>query len=427
MRSWTPSVPRLARLRARVTERTYSCSSSSSSQNANTGSKVNQTSNNAATSSATTSKLRLAMNARKLLGAGGSDGSGRLAMRRESILASHVGKKSVSSISTKQNRHADTTDGLSSSAAAFIANPHAFRPVHLYQPQYALHASFTPAHMPLPVHLGIQTYYKPDSRMKDAAMFTANEEKTRVTAINNIVKVAQHDKTSRAHRKRMTNLREHLATVANLSTNPELAASLSATHPSQTKPAETFDQEEQSTLFDGFYSNAFGPSSEFSRSTTFDEMVSARLGHNGHAKAKELTPLQQADRAWDKVLAQMDSAVAAGSPEVPAPRRTTSDLSISEAVSEVESLLGQLGLGNVTIDSTTPASSFLRRPSMRRVGRIEQMAFRPSRVSMIGADVQIDQVAWMDSVKRKRKKKISKHKYKKRRKATRAERKKLGK
>ena len=38
-----------------------------------------------------------------------------------------------------------------------------------------------------------------------------------------------------------------------------------------------------------------------------------------------------------------------------------------------------------------------------------------------------EDVIEMDSVKRKRKKKISKHKYKKRRKATRAERKKLGK
>ncbi|KAJ9124732.1 hypothetical protein QFC24_003100 [Naganishia onofrii] len=396
-------------------------------QNANTGSKVNQQSNSTATSSATTSKLRLAMNARKLLGAGGGDGGGRLAMRRESILASHVGRKSISQISTKSNRHADSTDGFSSSAAAFIANPNAFRPVHLYQPQYALHASFTPAHMPLPVHLGIQTYYKPDSRMKDAAMFTASEEKTRALAINNIVKVAKHDKSSRAHRKRMTNLREHLATVANLSTNPALAASLSATHPLQTKPAETFDQEEQPALFDGFYSNTFGPSSEFNRSTTFDEMVSARLGHDGKVAGKALTPSQQADRAWDNVIAQMDSAIAAGNPDVSASNRTPADLSISEAVSEVESLLGQLGLGNATTDSTSSASSFLRRPSTRRVGRIEQMAFRPSRVSMIGADVQIDQVAWMDSVKRKRKKKISKHKYKKRRKATRAERKKLGK
>lgn len=351
------------------------------------------------------------MTARKLLGAGGGDGSGRLAMRRESILASHVGKKSVSPISTKSNRHATTTDGFSSSAAAFIANPNAFRPVHLYQPQYALHASFTPAHMPLPVHLGIQTYYKPDSRMKDGAMFTANEEKTRTTAINNIVKVAAHDK-SRTHRKRMTNVREHLATVANLSTNPALAASLSATHPLQAKPAETFDQEEQPTLFDGFYSNAFGPSSEFNRSTTFDEMVGARLGQDGHgggmAAQKELTPLQQADRAWDKVLAQMDSAITAG--RVAAPARTISNLSISDAVSEVESLLGELGLGNASTGSSSSASSFLRRTSTRRVGRIEQMAFRPSRVSMIGADVQIDQVAWMDSVKRKRKKKISKHK-----------------
>lgn len=281
--------------------------------------------------------------------------------------------------------------------------------------------------MPLPVHLGIQTYYKPDSRMKDAAMFTASEEKTRALAINNIVKVAKHDKSSRAHRKRMTNLREHLATVANLSTNPALAASLSATHPLQTKPAVTFDQEEQPALFDGFYSNTFGPSSEFNRSTTFDEMVNARLGHDGNVAGKALTPSQQADRAWDNVIAQMDSAIAAGNPDISASNRTPADLSISEAVSEVESLLGQLGLGNATTDSTSPASSFLRRPSTRRVGRIEQMAFRPSRVSMIGADVQIDQVAWMDSVKRKRKKKISKHKYKKRRKATRAERKKLGK
>lgn len=359
------------------------------------------------------------MTARKLLGAGGGEGSGRLAMRRESIWASHSGKKSVSTVSAKPGRgmvNANGVEGFTSSAAAFIANPNAFRPVHLYPPQYALHASFTPAHMPLPVHLGIQTYYKPDSRMKDGEMFAPHDENARITAIQNIVKVAGHGNASAGHRKKMTNLREHLATVANLSTHPQLATVLAATHPAQANAVDTlFDQDQQATVFDGFvlgefHSNIFGPSSDINTAKTFDEMVQARLSGQTVEALEELPSLQQADRAWESVLAKMDSAVAVTeSATSTLSNSNTPALSIADAVSEVETLLASLGLG-VSAGTVSSASSFIRRTSTRRVGRIEQMAFRPMRVTMSGADVQMDQMVWMDSVKRKRQKKISKHK-----------------
>lgn len=352
------------------------------------------------------------MNARKLLGAGGVDGSGRLAMRREHIWAAHHGRKAVGKTGRGSSERAE---GFTSAAAAFIADPNAFRPVHLYQPQFALHASFTPAHMPLPVHLGIQTYFKPDKRMRDAAMFAPNDEAKRVKAVENIVKVAEHgNTTTNVHRKRMTNLREHLATVANFSTHPDLADLLDP-NPTQAKLIEiAFDNaQDQTTVFDGFvldgfYANDFGPTSEFNRTTTFDEMVQVRLNGQTAEPTAELSPLQQADLAWETVLEKMKAATSP--PPLASAAKTTPEeqtLTLTTAVSEVESLLASLGLSPSTASS---GSSFIRGTSSRRMGRVAQRAFRPSRVSLVGVDLMIDEIVWMDSVKRKRQKKISKHK-----------------
>lgn len=327
----------------------------------------------------------MAMTARKLLGA---EGSGRLAMRRESLSSRRP---------TKPARSTTAAEGFTSPTAAYIANPHSFRPVHLYAPQYALHASFTPAHMPLPVHLGIQTYYKADSRMEGGEMFGERDEGARRKAIGNLQKVAGNKEGG--FRKRMTNLREHLATVANFSTHPQLASLLTTPLP----PPTTTHEHEPTAVFDGFtlgefHNSAFGPTTDSNTSRTFDEMVHSRLG--GQSVAGEGTPMQEADRAWEAVLGKMDAAVEPVKTQKPA----EPTLSISDAVSEVESLLASLGLAKRT------AKSFIRRSSTRRGGRIEQMALRPMRVTSIGADVSLDQVAWMDSVKRKRQKKISKHK-----------------
>lgn len=346
-------------------------------------------------------------------------------MRRESIWAeahAHQGRKAVSAKSGRGSISGERAEGFTSSAAAFIADPHAFRPVHLYQPQFALHASFTPAHMPLPVHLGIQTYFKPDTRMADAEMFAPNDETKRLKAVENIVKVASHGNASTTHRKRMTNLREHLATVANFSTHPHLA-SLLESNPSaaNAKSAESSFEaaaHDPTVVFEGFaleefHPNDFGPSSEFNRTTTFDEMVQARL--NGRAatdKSKNgtasLSPVQEADLAWETVLDKMSAAATPSASTKAAPE---SSLTLATAVSEVESLLSRLGLAPSTAPGSTGGRSFIRGTSSRRMGRVAQRAFRPSRVSLVGVDLQMDEMAWMDSVKRKRQKKISKHKW----------------
>lgn len=191
----------------------------------------------APSSAAPPSKLRLAMNARKALGAAGVDGSGRLAMRRESMYASARGKSTIHG-SSSNNSSSSSKPVYTSAAAAYIANPtSSFRPVHLYPPQYALHASFTPSHMPLPVHLGIQTYLKPDSRSGDAgSLFERTREgHARERAVNNLRVVARGG--TERYRRGMTGLREHLATIANLSTDPSLAALLPVGHTTTTAAA----------------------------------------------------------------------------------------------------------------------------------------------------------------------------------------------
>ncbi|KAI5450650.1 hypothetical protein NCC49_002908 [Naganishia albida] len=385
--------------------RTYSCSSS-----ANTGKPSSP--GTATTTTAPTSKLRMAMTARKLLGA---EGSGRLAMRRESMSSRRPG-------ATRPAPPRATGRGFTSPAAAYIANPSAFRPVHLYAPQYALHASFTPSHMPLPVHLGVQTYYKPDQRYAadadaDADVFAPRDEGVRRKAVRNVIKVAE--------RKGISNLREHLATVANFSTHPSLASLLHTPLPTAT--ADAHDAEEPTAAaYDGFTLGDFTPTALFGGTADhpsarpFAELVHARLGAGaGAGAAGRPAQAQTADEAWETVLSRMSAAQSTPSPS---PASTTmckesTPEEITDAVAQVTALLARL------IGTSAPRTAFLRRASTPRTGRITRMARRrPS-----GADVALDQVAWMDSVKRKRQKKISKHKYKKRRKATRAERKKLGK
>ncbi|GHJ90399.1 hypothetical protein NliqN6_6801 [Naganishia liquefaciens] len=403
---WTRSL-------ARTPTRAYSCTSSSSPA---ASSKVSP----AHAAQGSSSKLRLAMNARKALGAKGVDGcsSGRLAIRRASMWASMQRKGAAKATQQHQQEPAVSTPTYTSSAAAYIANPSAFRPVHLYLPQYALHSSFTPPHMPLPVHLGIQTYLKPDPtpHMADD-LFTSVQAKQRDRAVENLVKVSTHD--APRHKKGITALREHLATVANLSTAPQLAASL----PAGTWPSGSDMEHDDEGLLHPHAT--FGPSSEFGRGATFDEMVRRRLTGAKDMHAHVLSPMQQADNAWETVLQKMHAvqATTTTSTTTTTTRGESSETDITTAVTAVESLLSRLGLGS----HGGKSSSFRRGTSTRRLGRLSTRGAKGARMSAIGRDVAWEEMVWMDSVKRKRQKKISKHKYKKRRKATRAERKKLGK
>lgn len=343
----------------------------------------------------------MAMTARKLLGA---EGSGRLAMRRESMSSRRPG-------ATRPVPPRATGRGFTSPAAAYIANPSAFRPVHLYAPQYALHASFTPSHMPLPVHLGVQTYYKPDQRYAADAdadandVFAPRDEGVRRKAVRNVIKVAE--------RKGISNVREHLATVANFSTHPSLASLLHTPLPTAT--ADAHDAEEPTAAaYDGFTLGDFTPTALFGGTADhpsarpFAELVHARLGAGAGAGGRP-AQVQTADEAWETVLSRMSAAQSTPSPSPASTtmRKESTPEEITDAVAQVTALLARL------TGTSAPRTAFLRRASTPRTGRITRMARRPAgplRVTSIGADVALDQVAWMDSVKRKRQKKISKHK-----------------
>ncbi|WVR04971.1 hypothetical protein IAU60_001983 [Kwoniella sp. DSM 27419] len=124
--------------------------------------------------------------------------------------------------------------------------------------------------------------------------------------------------------------------------------------------------------------------------------LAGTLGH----KVAEMK--EQYDAEWQQILAKLEPR--AVEPEHKAEASAQSaDANLSEVVGDLTSVLSRLGLSSAR-------------------GRKAPAAAGAQEVMM--AD---DEVVWMDSVKRKRKKKISKHKYKKRRKDTRALRKRLGK
>lgn len=250
--------------------------------------------------------------------------------------------------------------------------------------------------MPLPVHLGVQTYYKPDQRYAaDADVFALRDEGVRRKAVRNVIKVAES--------KGISNVREHLATVANFSTHPSLASLLHTPLPTAT--ADAHHGEEPTAAYDGFTLGDFTPAALFGSTADhpsarpFAELVHARLG----AGAGRPAQAQTADEAWETVLSRMSAAQSTPSPSPASTtmRKESTPEEITDAVAQVTALLARL------TGTSAPRTAFLRRASTPRTGRITRMSRRPRPA---GADVALDQVAWMDSVKRKRQKKISKHK-----------------
>ncbi|WVW83430.1 hypothetical protein I302_105450 [Kwoniella bestiolae CBS 10118] len=109
---------------------------------------------------------------------------------------------------------------------------------------------------------------------------------------------------------------------------------------------------------------------------------------------------KSSDAQWDRVLSKLE-----GKQNKVEVQEAGKDANLDEVVGGLNDVLAKMGLTNL--------------PSR---GRKSSMG-----VEEVGLSGEGEEGVLLDSVKRKRKKKISKHKYKKRRKATRALRKRLGK
>jgi len=124
---------------------------------------------------------------------------------------------------------------------------------------------------------------------------------------------------------------------------------------------------------------------------------------------------------WNEVLSSIELAQSKLDGTAPPP---SSQADLDSAVEDLDALLERMEMDEAR---SRPSLRMRRRDVARRSvafhrqGRLVDI--RLARRSLGEHEEMVE----MDSVKRKRKKKISKHKYKKRRKATRAERKKLGK
>ncbi|WVQ98569.1 hypothetical protein IAU59_005696 [Kwoniella sp. CBS 9459] len=241
-----------------------------------------------------------------------------------------------------------------------------FKPHYLYPEQFKLHTTFTHPSHPLPLNLGTAIYTHP--RKPNAAsapiegdLFGAPPPPDPTPALRRKV-------------KNSSGLNDHFRVISNLS-HPRLSHGLGEYSPFASGAAMGMAEAESGSL-----SNTLG---------------------NKVAEMKE-----QSQRDWQAVLDQFERKPTIKSEQKTVPvaeEASASDASLSEVVSDLNSMLSRLGL-----------SSARGRKNTGVVGANQGL-------------LEDEDVAWMDSVKRKRKKKISKHKYKKRRKATRALRKRLGK
>lgn len=245
-----------------------------------------------------------------------------------------------------------------------LAKDYTFRPVPLYPAAFHAHLAFNPPHLPIPSNLGTAIYSQPRKPSSSDRSST-----------DDIFSVPQPPspfrKLARAQSKAQTAMTEHMAIISALSHPSHLSAlptgfeALSASAATMGMP----DVEEHlaRTLAEAETKNQILAERDFTKAMDMLEgAVAAQEDVNVQAKAEGA----EVEDVQGQAQAQMQ-----------------------DVLQGVEALLGRLNVSAKEMD-----------------------------VADMGEDV-----IEMDSVKRKRKKKISKHKYKKRRKATRAQRKRLGK
>ncbi|WVF72362.1 hypothetical protein IAT40_007177 [Kwoniella sp. CBS 6097] len=242
-----------------------------------------------------------------------------------------------------------------------------FKPHYLYPEQFKLHTTFTHPSHPLPLNLGTAIYTHP--RKPNAASASIEGDLFAAPPPPNPAPALKRKV------KNSSGLNDHFRVISNLS-HPRLSHGLGEHSPFVNGAAMGMAEAEFGSL-----SNTLG---------------------NKVAEIKE-----QSERDWQAVLEQFErkpSSTTIEQKTSSAPAETSSDANLNQVVSDLNSMLSRLGLSSTR-------------------GRKNAGVMAGAKEGLL----EDDEVAWMDSVKRKRKKKISKHKYKKRRKDTRALRKRLGK
>ncbi|WWC85225.1 uncharacterized protein L201_000084 [Kwoniella dendrophila CBS 6074] len=252
-----------------------------------------------------------------------------------------------------------------------------FKPIHLYPEQFKLHYTFTNPNYPLPLNLGTSIYTlprkTPSSKLNVEDIFDKPLPPNPVNALKRKSKV-------------QNGLNDHMRVLSNLS-HPSLLHHLGGhIDPWSTSPLSSNLQ----------YDNELNLSNQLSN------------------KLNEMKETN--DNSWNQVLAKLEGKQMKEikhESKMDVEKVEKKDANLSEVVDGLNSVLSKLGLSSSSSCTTTSNSR----------GR--------KNVSVLCQEEEIDllgeQGIFLDSVKRKRKKKISKHKYKKRRKATRALRKRLGK
>lgn len=260
---------------------------------------------------------------------------------------------------------------------------HAFKPIHLYPGQIALHTSFTPPHMPLPVHLGTLRYkstkYNTDGRNNTDDLFSPQPP------MNPVPFLRQLQGTNEFPTSVLT---EHTG-IRIMFNNPTHTGHLLPEHSGNSTRASLYKSLRHDNTSD------LGVEVDFNR----------LMAHNASI----------AGESWNQVLSAMNAAST-----IPSANESNSKSDIDSAVVELNMLLERMDMEDIKDDIRRSSGGRRGQVTFHRRGKMMRMVTRRE------VEVDDEDVA-LDSVKRKRKKKISKHKYKKRRKATRSERKKLGK
>jgi hypothetical protein len=252
-----------------------------------------------------------------------------------------------------------------------LAKDYSFRPVPLYPMAFHTHLALNPPHMPIPANLGTSIYTQTRKTSPSSSSSIA-EDLFSVPPPPSPLR-----KLNRAQAKSQTAMSEHMSIISALSHPSHLAALPTGFETLAAYPlgAGTGEVEEH-----------------LARTLAEAETKNQILAEREFAKAMEMLQGKGSE-------AQSQGASAASVGE------DAQKAKMDDVLQGVEALLGRL---SITEQGRSVGASAGPMSGETDMG--------------LGEDV-----IEMDSVKRKRKKKISKHKYKKRRKATRAQRKRLGK
>ncbi|WRT66879.1 uncharacterized protein IL334_003842 [Kwoniella shivajii] len=257
-----------------------------------------------------------------------------------------------------------------------------FKPIYLYPEQFKLHTTFTHPSHPLPLNLGTAIYTNPRKSSSSSSILSTSTSASSTTFDSEDLFSAPPppDPTKALKRKVKGNgLNDHFRVISNLS-HPSLIHHLG-------------------NDFNPWASSALASASGFGGLENEFGGLSSQLSH----KLSELK--SDSENQWQTVLSKLEGK--------PSNTENLTELQEQQKAMEKDDNLHDVVIGLNDVLARLGLSSSRGRKTGLMHAQVE--------------DLISEEGVHMDSVKRKRKKKISKHKYKKRRKSTRALRKKLGK